>query len=121
MQLRIMIEDVGGLYRPPRVPWPVYRAPKNGHSASSRSSGWSLRYITEPTCEMMCIVWNRRAGILAQYKSALCCDVGNRVSITRNERPHRQFAVEPAHPRLRVHAAVVRNIRYLRVAFFVER
>jgi len=42
-------------------------------------------------------------------------------SITRNERPHRQFAVEPAHPRLRVHAAVVRNIRYLRVAFFVER
>ena len=70
---------------------------------------------------MMCIIWNRRAGILAQYKSALCCDVGNRVSITCNERPHRQFAVEPAHPRLRVHAAVVRNIRYLRVAFFVER
>jgi len=70
---------------------------------------------------MMCIIWNRRVGILAQYKSALCCDVGNRVSITRNERPHRQFAVEPAHPRLRVHAAVVRNIRYLREAFFVER
>jgi hypothetical protein len=30
-------------------------------------------------------------------------------------------AVEPAHPRLRVHAAMVRNVRYLREAFFVER
>jgi hypothetical protein len=70
---------------------------------------------------MLQIVGNRRAGILAQYKSAPYRDVCNRVSITRDERPHRQFAVEPAHPRLRVHAAMVRNIRYLCEAFFVER
>jgi hypothetical protein len=25
----------------------------HGHFASSRSSGWSLRYITEPSCEML--------------------------------------------------------------------
>ena len=67
------------------------------------------------------MVGNWRSSILAQYKSALSCDVGNRVLITRDKGSLRQFAVEPAHPRLCVHAAAVRNIRYLREAFFIER
>jgi len=41
--------------------------------------------------------------------------------ITRDKGSLRQFAVEPAHPRLCVHVAAVRNIRYLREAFFIER
>ena len=62
---------------------------------------------------MLCIVGNWRSGILAQYKSALGCDVSNRVLIARDKGSPRQFAVEPAHPRLRVHAAAVRDFRYL--------
>src|SRR5712692_1391239 len=39
MQLRIMIEDVGGLYRPPHVPWPVYRALYPAGSTGRRNTG----------------------------------------------------------------------------------
>src|SRR6476659_9291429 len=39
MQLRIMIEDVGGLYRPPHVPWPVYRALSPAGSTGRRNTG----------------------------------------------------------------------------------
>src|SRR5216683_7674523 len=70
---------------------------------------------------MLQIVGNWRSDILAQYESALGCDVGGRVLITRDKGPLRQFAVEPAHPRLCVHVTALRNIRYLREAFSIER
>jgi hypothetical protein len=81
--------------------------------SSSGAGSRSLRDATEPLREVGKFGRDRCPRVFAEDAGALRGDVGNRVVIARDERPFRQFVVEPSHARFGMSAGDVSGLRNL--------